>query len=68
MVTGRVKFWMKEKGYGFIARDDGGHDDFFHWSGMADRTWVPHNGAPVRYVMGRSRDGRDRAVDVVWVE
>lgn len=68
MITGRVKFWVDEKGYGFIARDDCGPDDFFHRFGMADQTWMPYVGARVRYAMGRSRDGRDRAVDVEWVE
>ena len=67
-VTGRVKFWMEEKGYGFIERDGGGPDDFFHRFGMADQSWSPHIGAPVRYAVGRSRDGRDRAIDVMRVE
>lgn len=36
-MTGRIKTIKADKGYGFIIRDDGAKDIFFHISGMAHK-------------------------------
>ena len=39
METGKVKFYNKEKKYGFITGDDG-KDYFFHSSGVSNELYV----------------------------
>lgn len=36
MYTGKVKFFNKAKGYGFIMRDDNNEEIFVHATGLVD--------------------------------
>jgi CspA family cold shock protein len=57
MATGTVKWFSDEKGYGFIAGEDG-KDLFVHYTGIADggfRT-LPE-GAKVQYEVREGRKG-----------
>ena len=65
MPTGRVKFFNTDRGFGFILPDDGGCDVFVHVheveaAGM--KILVP--GQLVAYEIGRTRDGRSKAVNL----
>ncbi len=65
MATGTVKWFNTEKGYGFIAPEDGGKDVFVHISAVerSGLTGLKDN-QKVQYDLREGRDGRASAVDL----
>ena len=64
MATGTVKFFLDEKGYGFITPDDGGDDLFVHYSNVVGSGRLTlQNDAKVMCEVGEGRKG-PVAVDV----
>lgn len=63
MDRGIIKFFNKDRGFGFIAPVAGGNADvFFHISRCAG--FIPTDGDPVEYIIERDSDGRFRAKTV----
>ena len=70
MSNGTVKWFNVEKGYGFIADDDGGNDVFVHFSAIqADGFKTLNEGQKVTFSTEPDPKNSDklRAVDVVVV-
>ena len=68
MPTGTVKWFNSEKGYGFIAPDDGGKDVFVHISAVerAGMTGLADN-QKISYELREGRDGRASASELKLV-
>ncbi|XP_061967174.1 glycine-rich protein 2-like [Populus nigra] len=66
--TGTVKWFSAQKGFGFIAPDDGGEDLFVHQTSIqSDGFRTLSDGQPVEFSVGSGEDGRAKAADVVGV-
>lgn len=62
--TGTVKWFSGEKGYGFIAPDDGGDDVFVHFSAiLGDGYRTLNEGEKVEFTIEQSEKG-PRAANV----
>ena len=65
MATGTVKWFNSEKGYGFIAPDEGGKDVFVHiTAGRAAGLETLNDDQKVSYELQEGRDGRSSAGDL----
>lgn len=69
MVTGTVKFFNTDKGYGFIAPDGGGNDAFVHISALenAGMGALTQNDR-VSYELEQDKRGKMSAVNLQHAE
>ena len=65
MPTGKVKWFNKTKGFGFIAPDEGGKDVFVHISAL-ERSGIYNlaDDQKVSFKMSSGRDGRESADNI----
>jgi len=65
MPTGKVKWFNKTKGFGFIAPDEGGKDIFVHVSAL-ERSGIDNleDDQKVSFEMSSGRDGRESADNI----
>ncbi|MEO6387612.1 MAG: cold-shock protein [Croceibacterium sp.] len=65
MPTGTVKFFNSEKGYGFIAPDDGGADSFVHITAVqAAGMQSLDKDQRLNYEVEQGRNGKASAVNL----
>ena len=65
MPTGKIKWFNKTKGFGFIAPDEGGKDVFVHISAL-ERSGIDNlaDDQKVSFEMSSGRDGRESADNI----
>ena len=69
MVTGTVKWFNTEKGYGFIEPEDGSKDAFVHISALERAGLTTLNeGQKVEYELVPGNDGKSAADKLVVVD
>ena len=65
MLSGRVKFFNPDRGFGFILPDEGGRGVFVHVHDVeAAGIKLLEAGQLVAYEVGPARDGRSKAVNL----
>ncbi len=69
MTIGTVKFFNMDRGYGFIAPEDGSKDAFVHISAM-ERAGIHSlsEGQKVEYELQPGRDGKSSAENLKLVD
>ncbi len=66
-MSGMVKFFNKDKGFGFITPDDGGKDVFVHVSAV-QRAGVPHLMDGMKISFATEDDTRGRGPQAVSLQ
>lgn len=64
-ITGTLRSWHDDRGFGFIAPTHGGAELFVHVSAFSRDGSRPTVGEKLSYELGRGRDGKPQAVKVV---
>ena len=65
MQQGTVKFWREDKGYGFVANDDGSGDVFVHISKLVNGRDGLHQDDRVSFDVGiNPKNGKTEALNV----
>ena len=64
-VTGTLRSWNEDRGFGFIAPTHGGAEIFVHVSAFPRDGTRPTVGEKLSYDLYRGRDGKPQAIDVL---
>lgn len=64
-LSGTVRSWNEDRGFGFIAPTHGGAELFMHISALPRDGTRPTVGETVTYELGRGKDGRPQALNVI---
>ncbi len=69
MLTGTIASWKTDRGFGFIARDDGQGEIFVHFRSLVgqDRDWLPTRTKVSFDIAPDERSGKPRAVNVAVI-
>lgn len=62
-LTGVLKTWKEDRGFGFIAPNNGGRDVFIHVSAIGETSRRPVPGDIIHYQIVRDKNGKFRAIN-----
>lgn len=63
-ITGTLKTWNQDKGFGFITPNNGGQDIFVHISAYPRAGGAPQVGEPLVFEVTLNKEGKKKAVKV----
>jgi cold shock protein len=63
LLTGVLKTWKEDRGFGFITPDNGGRDVFIHISALGEPDRRPVPGDIIHYQVARDKQGKFRAIN-----